>query len=51
MKFCIQLIWQDGDTMYYSKGAADPDYCVVCFIVKEGHYYYLKIMLKGLFEK
>lgn len=25
------MIWQDGDTMYYSKGVTDPDYCVLKF--------------------
>ncbi|WMI79997.1 pyridoxamine 5'-phosphate oxidase family protein [Anaerotignum sp. MB30-C6] len=34
-----KMIWQDGDTMYYSKGVADPDYCVLKFISKSGRYY------------
>ncbi|MFV0517137.1 MAG: pyridoxamine 5'-phosphate oxidase family protein [Aminipila sp.] len=34
-----ELIWQGGDTMYYSKGVTDPDYCVLRFIAKEGRYY------------
>ena len=33
------LIWQDGDTMYYSKGVTDPDYCVLCFTAESGRYY------------
>jgi general stress protein 26 len=27
-------IWRDGDTMYYSKGITDPDYCVLKFTTK-----------------
>ena len=23
-----QMIWLEGDTMYYPKGVTDPDYCV-----------------------
>lgn len=34
-----ELIWRDGDTMYYSKGVTDPDYCVLRFTVAEGRYY------------
>ncbi len=25
------MIWQEGDTMYYPDGATDPDYCVLKF--------------------
>ncbi len=25
------MIWRDGDTMYYSLGVTDPDYCVLKF--------------------
>lgn len=25
------MIWQDGDTMYYPLGITDPDYCVLKF--------------------
>ncbi len=25
------MIWQEGDTMYYREGVADPDYCVLKF--------------------
>jgi general stress protein 26 len=32
-------IWLPGDTMYYPKGVADPDYCVLKFIAEEGRYY------------
>ena len=34
-----EMIWQDSDTMYYSKGVTDPDYCVLKFTAKEGRYY------------
>lgn len=34
-----EMIWQDGDTMYYSKGVADPDYCVLKFTAQSGRYY------------
>lgn len=31
--------WKDGYTMYYSKGATDPDFCVLKFTAQEGDYY------------
>ena len=34
-----ELIWQEGDTMYYAKGVADPDYCVLRFTAQTGRYY------------
>lgn len=34
-----KMIWQDGDTMYYPKGVADPDYCVLKFTAQTGRYY------------
>lgn len=34
-----EMIWREGDTMYYSKGVTDPDYCVLRFIAKSGRYY------------
>lgn len=34
-----EMIWQDGDTMYYPKGVNDPDYCVLRFTANEGRYY------------
>lgn len=33
------MIWQEGDTMYYPKGVQDPDYCVLCFTASAGEYY------------
>lgn len=34
-----EMIWRDGDTMYYPKGVTDPDYCVLCFTAERGRYY------------
>ncbi|MEI6809012.1 MAG: pyridoxamine 5'-phosphate oxidase family protein [bacterium] len=34
-----QMIWKDGDEMYYPKGVTDPDYCVLKFTSKNGRYY------------
>lgn len=34
-----EMIWQDGDTMYYPKGVTDPDYCVLKFTAQTGRYY------------
>lgn len=34
-----EMIWQEGDTMYYPKGVTDPDYCVLRFTAKQGRYY------------
>lgn len=34
-----EMIWKDGDTMYYSQGVTDPDYCVLRFTAKSGRYY------------
>jgi general stress protein 26 len=34
-----ELIWQDGDIAYYSKGVTDPDYCVLRFTAESGRYY------------
>lgn len=34
-----EMIWQEGDTMYYSKGVTDPDYCVLKFTAQAGRYY------------
>ncbi len=32
-------IWRAGDTMFYKKGIADPDYCVLKFAAAKGRYY------------
>ena len=34
-----EMIWQPGDTMYYSLGVTDPDYCVLKFTAQSGRYY------------
>lgn len=33
------MIWQNGDEMYYSKGKTDPDYCVLKFTAESGRVY------------
>ena len=34
-----ELIWREGDTLYYPKGVTDPDYCVLRFTAQSGRYY------------
>lgn len=34
-----ELIWRDGDTLYYPLGVTDPDYCVLKFTCLSGRYY------------
>ena len=34
-----KMLWQEGDTLYYSKGVTDPDYCVLKFTASAGRYY------------
>ena len=34
-----EMIWKEGDTMYYAKGVTDPDYCVLKITVTKGRYY------------
>lgn len=34
-----ELIWEEGDTMYYKEGVTDPDYCVLKFTAINGRYY------------
>jgi len=34
-----ELIWREGDTMYYPLGVTDPDYCVFRFTSSSGRYY------------
>ena len=33
------MLWETGDTMFYKKGATDPDYCVLKFTATSGRYY------------
>lgn len=34
-----EMIWQEGDTLYYAQGVTDPDYCVLRFTAETGRYY------------
>ncbi len=34
-----EMIWKDGDEIYYPKGVTDPDYCVLRFTAQTGRYY------------
>ena len=34
-----EMIWHDGDEMYYPLGVTDPDYCVLKFTAKKGRFY------------
>ena len=34
-----EMIWQEGDTMYYPEGVTDPDYCVLKFTATSGRFY------------
>ena len=34
-----ERLWRRGDTMYYSRGVTDPDYCVLKCTAKTGRYY------------
>lgn len=34
-----EMIWRDGDTIYYKEGVTDPDYCVLKFTSFTGRYY------------
>ena len=34
-----EMIWREGDTMYYPGGVTDPDYCVLKFTAGSGRYY------------
>jgi general stress protein 26 len=34
-----EMIWHDGDTIYYPSGVTDPDYCVLKFTAQKGRYY------------
>lgn len=35
-----EMIWREGDTMYYPGGVTDPDYCVLRFTAFSGRYYH-----------
>ena len=34
-----QMIWREGDEIYYPKGMTDPDYCVLRFMTQSGRIY------------
>jgi len=34
-----ELIWREGDTLYYKLGVTDPDYCVLRFTSENGRLY------------
>ena len=34
-----EMIWREGDSMYYPKGVTDPDYCVLRFTSHTGRFY------------
>ena len=34
-----EMIWREGDTLYYPEGVTDPDYCVLKFVATRGRYY------------
>ena len=34
-----EMIWREGDEMYYPKGVTDSDYCVLRFTAHNGRYY------------
>jgi general stress protein 26 len=34
-----EMIWRQGDEIYYSKGVTDPDYCVLRLTAQDGRYY------------
>ncbi|UWG96256.1 pyridoxamine 5'-phosphate oxidase family protein [Dehalobacter sp. DCM] len=34
-----EMIWRDGDELYYPGGVTDPDYCVLKFTAQSGRYY------------
>ncbi|MCL1977056.1 MAG: pyridoxamine 5'-phosphate oxidase family protein [Candidatus Bathyarchaeota archaeon] len=34
-----EMIWREGDEMYYPKGVTDLDYCVLKFTAQKGRFY------------
>ncbi|MDR0768136.1 MAG: pyridoxamine 5'-phosphate oxidase family protein [Methanosarcinales archaeon] len=34
-----EMIWQEGDDIYYLLGVTDPDYCVLKFTALDGRFY------------
>jgi len=33
------MLWRNGDTIFYKGGKTDPDYCVLKFTAESGRYY------------
>ena len=33
-----ERLWREGDQLYYKRGVADPDYCVLRFTAAKGRY-------------
>lgn len=34
-----EMIWREGDTMYYPEGVTSHDYCVLRFTIQSGRFY------------
>lgn len=34
-----ELLWQEGNALYYPLGVTDPDYCVLRFTAESGRFY------------
>ena len=34
-----EMIWREGDELYYPQGIQDPDYCILKFTAQNGRYY------------
>lgn len=34
-----EMLWREGDTMYYPGGITEPDYCVLRFTANQGRFY------------
>jgi len=34
-----EMLWLEGDTMFYPQGVTDPDYCVLKFTATKGRYW------------
>lgn len=44
------MIWRKGDTIFYKKGVADSDYCVLKFTAGSGRYY-CNLKIEKIVEK
>lgn len=38
-KVSKEMIWNEGDEMYYPKGVTDTDYCILKFTAQSGRFY------------